>query len=767
MTRPPSRPGDLIVRRRWLVLLLLLLITAAMGLGLRRLRFDFSPEAVFETGGEEERRWRALCRTFGKDDAVVTLVVRHAGGVLRREVLAYVDRLTHAASREPFVARSRGLTTVRLAISRGDELRVGALGRSIGEAQIRGNPLLEGLLVNDARTATSVVVELAPSHARAVERMREATARLRALASRSRPPPGVTVQLYGLPDMRVEGVRIMRQEQRLLLSVMVAVFGLVLLVLFGWRVVTAVAPLLAVALTLVWTLGLMGHSGMPLGMMTSVLPLLLFAIGISDAIHLLSRYREELAGGADKAAALPAATSRLAAACLVTSVTTAVGFASLISSRTSVLVQFGWIAAAGVMFAYAATILQVPVLLSFVKPLSPAPRRRVQPRLDRWLSALSRLVLARPGRVLALTLAGAALLTLGAASVRLDVKQRGGLDPSSELALRYAAAEADAGGLVSLVVGLRSDRARGLRSAAVLRRVWALQRFIEEQPGASRTLSPASLVRELKAALKGRVPPTADPQRDPNLPDSDEQLAQLLLVASMGETDLPWERYVTSDWRQLRITARFEDRGSRAHAPVFAKIERRARALFADQAGVTVQLSGQGQLAVVALHQFIEDLLLSLLVAAAVIFVVIGLLFRSWRTGLISVVPNLLPLYCAMGYMGLRGIPLNGITVVAFPVALGLVVDDTIHFLARYREERRAHPLPVALERTLRGAGRPIVATTGLLALGISAMLLSFFLASQQLAEVLIVAVVCALPADLLVLPALLRLWGEGEAPAT
>ena len=761
MRRPPSWFGELIVRRRWPVLLLLLLITAGLGLGLRRLRFDFSPEAVFETGGEAERRWHTLCRTFGKDDAVITMVVRRAGGVLQPAVLRYVERLTRAIEREPFVTRAHGLTTVRLARSDGETLQVGPLGAAVGEAEIRGNPLLDGALINAARTATGIVVQLAPSHGRVVERMAEATARLRALAKRERPPSGVTVGLYGLPDLRVEGVKIMRVEQRELLTVMVLIFGVVLLGLFGLRAVAALAPLLAVGLTLIWTMGLMGHTGRPMGMMTSVLPLLLFAIGISDAIHLLSRYREELAVGAAPGVALPAATSRLAAACLVTSVTTAVGFASLLTSRTSVLVQFGWIAAAGVIFAYAATILLVPTLLSFTRPL--ASRRQGRPLLARPLATLSRLVLARPRRTLALTLAAAALLTAGAARVQRDVHMRGGLAPDSELARRYDAAEADTGGLLPLMVAIRSKEARGLRSAALLRRVWALQRFIEAQPGAGRAMSPATLVRELKVALKGRRPAGPDPLRDPNLPHSDEQLAQLLLVASMGETDLPWERYVTSDWRQLRVAVRFTDRGSKAHAVTFARIERRARALFAGQRGVSVELSGQGQLAVVALHQFIEDLMLSLLVAAGVIFVVIGLLFRSWRAGLISVVPNLLPLCCALGYMGLRGIPLNGITVVAFPVALGLVVDDTIHFLARFREERRMQPLEPALERTLQGAGRPIIATTALLVLGISVMLLSFFLASKQLAEVLIVAVACALPADLLVLPALLRLWGRSR----
>lgn len=136
------------------------------------------------------------------------------------------------------------------------------------------------------------------------------------------------------------------------------------------------------------------------------------------------------------------------------------------------------------------------------------------------------------------------------------------------------------------------------------------------------------------------------------------------------------------------------------------------------------------------------------------------LLFRSWKEGLISVVPNLFPLLCTFGFMGLAGMPLNTSSVITFAVSLGIAVDDTIHFLTRFNEEHAHHGLHDAVRRTIARAGQPIVMTTVLLCMGIGALLTSEFRATQNFALLVIVALICALPGDIVILPALLTLFG-------
>jgi predicted RND superfamily exporter protein len=162
------------------------------------------------------------------------------------------------------------------------------------------------------------------------------------------------------------------------------------------------------------------------------------------------------------------------------------------------------------------------------------------------------------------------------------------------------------------------------------------------------------------------------------------------------------------------------------------------------------------------MDDFVRDLFYSLLGASLVIFGVMGVFFRSLRLGLIAILPNLLPLFFTLGYMGLRGYPLNAGNMIVFAISLGVAVDDTIHFLARFREERR-HGVGVqdALRRTLRGAGRAIVMTTVLIVGGLSILFLSDFTPTRRFAELISVTMVCALVGDLVVLPACLAVFAK------
>lgn len=161
-----------------------------------------------------------------------------------------------------------------------------------------------------------------------------------------------------------------------------------------------------------------------------------------------------------------------------------------------------------------------------------------------------------------------------------------------------------------------------------------------------------------------------------------------------------------------------------------------------------------------AIDRLIRDLFFSLLAAAAVIFVVIGVLFRSPRIGLISTLPNITPLAIVLGYMGWRGYEMNATNSLVFSISLGIAVDDTIHFLARFKEETKlSNNRSLAIQRTLEGAGKAIVLTTFLIVSGLSVMMFSSFVPTRRMAELVSISLVAALVGDLLLLPACLALF--------
>jgi predicted RND superfamily exporter protein len=171
-------------------------------------------------------------------------------------------------------------------------------------------------------------------------------------------------------------------------------------------------------------------------------------------------------------------------------------------------------------------------------------------------------------------------------------------------------------------------------------------------------------------------------------------------------------------------------------------------------------LTGDAYVSSVAIDRLIRDLFFSLLAAAAVIFVVIGVLFRSPRIGLISTLPNITPLAIVLGYMGWRGYEMNATNSLVFSISLGIAVDDTIHFLARFKEETKlSNNRSLAIQRTLEGAGKAIVLTTFLIVSGLSVMMFSSFVPTRRMAELVSISLVAALVGDLLLLPACLALF--------
>jgi len=171
-------------------------------------------------------------------------------------------------------------------------------------------------------------------------------------------------------------------------------------------------------------------------------------------------------------------------------------------------------------------------------------------------------------------------------------------------------------------------------------------------------------------------------------------------------------------------------------------------------------LTGDAYVSSVAIDRLIRDLFFSLLAAAAVIFVVIGVLFRSPRIGLISTLPNITPLAIVLGYMGWRGYEMNATNSLVFSISLGIAVDDTIHFLARFKEETKlSNNRSLAIQRTLEGAGKAIVLTTFLIVSGLSVMMFSSFVPTRRMAELVSISLVAALVGGLLLLPACLALF--------
>lgn len=655
--------------------------------------------------------------------------------------------------------------------------RVGAIrygpaveGETVTEAERQGllralenAPLVEGRLISRDRTVTAVALFLDPSVSGA-DAMQRTVRAIDAWLAANPPPPGVRVDPAGLPHL-FNSIATKIQEDNVRLVPLTLMVCLILLFLsFRW-IPGTVLPLLAVGISVLVTIGGMALFGQPLNVINNIIAPLLIIVGVSDSIHLIARYREELGHASSKLEAAERTVRAMALACFLTSATTAVGLGSLVVSRTAMLRDFGIIAAIGVMIAYVVTIVFLPAAMTLFKPPLPPQNRPghaasalARGWLEKGLVGLTTRVLRRPWLWLAVATLWGAAAGWSAVGVRIDSALLDEFEQDDTAFTTTVLMEQKLDGVRPLEVMLTAREPGRFQDPQVLREIADVQAWLEEQPGVLSTLSASDYLHESWARLTGDPAAAEEPFR------SREQVEALSLLFDRADPN-PLERVLSDDGKVARIQVRLADVGSRASIEIIEAL--RARLTHKMRPfGIAVAMTGEAYTGSIGLDAIVSDLLGSLGTAVLIIFGMMVVLFRSWRLGLLAIPPNVIPLIGTMAWMSWRQIPLNAATVIVFSISLGLAVDASIHILARYREEtgKRA-PRSVAILRAGRSTGRGITVSCATLMLGFGVMLLSSFIPVRRFGELTAVTVGLSLVSTLIVQPALLRVLAPKVPP--
>jgi len=740
------------------VALLGLLVVAPLA-ALPGLVFNNAPEAYLPPGAEAVAFERSLRQRFPEDQVLVLLL--EGPGLWRADTLRAVDRLAGRLRRLPRVERVLSVTTVDHIQATAGGFAVEplidprALDRTTPRARrsrATGDPLAEGRLVSPDGSAMAVVVRpvpLATSPERlALERAVRRAVDEAGLASR-------LTAVAGEVALDAAEFRAMVSDSLRFLPI-TAVIGLGLVGLLFRRVLAVVLTAAAIGAVMGPVLALLVLAGQPYTLIHAMVGPLLTGLTVALALHLFGAMALAGRRGLNGPRQVARAVAEVRGPAWLAALTTAAGLASLGLSPIPPIRSFGLVTAAGVLLLLGVFLgLLPPILARWDRRPWPAPRaaRGVEAVVGR----LARLGVRRAGWVVAAFAVAVAALAPWLGAVRTETDLYRFFPPDHALIQSMRRVEARLAGVTRIEVVFEGPGRDAFLDPARLQAVTAIQDWLQAQPEVDRTLSPADFLAQMNRAFHDGDPGFA------RVPRSRQLLAQYLLVYDGRDLyDL-----LDRERQTARLTVNLNVHGANAIQGVIHRL--RAHLREQPPADLRWRVAGIGRL-----FADQEDLLVtgqerSILAAIGVIFLMLALAWRSWRLGLLGMLPNLSPVVVIFALMGMTGIRLDMATALIASVAVGIAVDDTVHMVHGYRQRRRAgRGVALALLRTYRQAGRAVTATTLILGVQFMLLTLSDFRPVAHFGLLSAAGVVTAWLFDLLLLPALLVVAARRQgAPAS
>ncbi|MFK7896985.1 MAG: RND family transporter, partial [Myxococcota bacterium] len=529
----------------------------------------------------------------------------------------------------------------------------------------------------------------------------------------------VEIHFTGQPLVSFALASAMKQDVPKIFGAALGLIGLLLLLLFK-RFSPVVLCASVVVLSLLTTLGLSELIGLPIGLPTQIMPSFMLAVGVGYGVHLLTIFFGSLAGSGDRESAIAFALSKVGLPILMTALTTAAGLVAFVAAEMEQVLDLGVLGAVGVFVTFAYTMIFLPAVLAIL----PFRSRRSQAGLEGgtlFLSACARLSVRHPKKLVAFAL----LLAIG--SIALIPKLDYSVDPMRYFEeghwLRESTEYADQrmSGMQSLEVVIDTGRENGLHDVAVLDGVEGLRNLFAELKAEGeligRTMSLLEIAKETHQALNENRPEFYSVPRDARL------IAQeFLLFENTGSDDL--EDRVDAQFSKARfnVTAGWEDGVEKQRF-----LERAEPRIIAAMEGLAeVQLTGAVSLIARTSKATSESLIQSYTLALVLITPLMILLIGSLRAGLVSMVPNLIPILASLGLMVVLGIELDLFTMLGACIAIGLAVDDSIHFIHSFRRNlEETGDVEKAVDATMASTGRALLFTSVVLAAGFVVLALS------------------------------------------
>lgn len=564
---------------------------------------------------------------------------------------------------------------------------------------------------------------------------------------------GIDMHISGMPYIRTLNSQNIIDEIGLFVLSALGITSLLFFFFFRSFRATLIS-MCVVIIGVMWSFGTLGLLHYEITVLTAIIPPLIIVIGIPNCIFLINKYQQEFKLHGNKVKSLQRVISKVGNATLMTNLTTAAGFATFMFTDSKLLKEFGIVASLNIVFLFILCLIIIPIIYSYM----PLPKEKHLEHLGKnYMNSFIKWIenTIRNYRIAVFSTA-IILLVLGIIGI-YQIKISGSIiedmpkkAPFFKDILFF---ENEFDGVMPLEIMIDTKKPKGAMKSVTLKRINQLQEEIEEIPELSKPVSIVNLVKYAKQAYYNGNPEYYD------LPSKQEEAFILTYVknSTQKNSENLLKSYVDSSGQYARVTTFMKDIGTDKMAKIEERLQEKIDKLFPKER-YNVTLTGKAFVFEKGTHYLVHNLVLSLLFAIILISLLMAYLFRSFKMIVVSLLPNILPLIMTAGLMGYLGVPIKPSTILVFSIAFGISVDDTIHFLAKYRQELKQNNWRIkkSVYNSIREAGVSMFYTSVVLFFGFSVFTLSSFGGTVALGSLVAMTLLFAMISNLVLLPALL-----------
>ncbi|MDR7209724.1 efflux RND transporter permease subunit [Flavobacterium piscis] len=754
----------IVLKNRITIISLIILITIFFGLQWKNIRFSFTEANLLPDDHIVNKQYEAFLKEFGEEGNLIVIGVQ-GDAFFTPKAFAAWEKLTKSLKNQKEVDLVVSITDLQK-LQKNDSIKSFELVPFVNESKTNDKaylkslrtelfdrmPFYESLLFNKKSGSIRSAIYLDKKIVNTAHRkdyiLKDFIPKIEAFEKET----GIDLRVSGMPYIRTLNAKSITDEISLFVGASLLITSLIFFFFFRSFRATLISMVIVI-IGVMWTFGLLGLFNYEITVLTALVPSLVIVIGVPNCIFLTNKYQQEYLAHGNKARALQRVITKVGTATLMTNLTTAAGFATFIITNSLLLKEFGIVASLSIISLFFLCLIVVPVYYSY----QPVPKAKHLEHLSRnytrsFMNWIEETVRYNRRYVYAVSLIIFLISTFGAFQIKTSGSLIEDMPQKTDFFRDIKFFEKEFNGVMPLEITIDTERKKGVMKLSTLQKIDELQQKIEEIPELSKPVSILNLVKYSKQAYYNGNPDFYE------LPTSQEQSFILSYAknATKNTDKNIMKSYVDSTGQVARITTFMKDIGTGNMANIEDQLQKKIDTIFpADR--YKVVMTGKALVFEKGTKYLLNNLVSSILFAILLISLLMVFMFRSFKMVIVSLIPNLLPLMITAGLMGYFGIPLKPSTILVFSIAFGLSVDDTIHFLAQYRQELTKNNWKIkrSVYATLKEAGVSMFYTSVVLFAGFSVFMLSDFGGTVALGGLIAITLAFGMLSNLMLLPCL------------